>query len=46
LLVAGISFIGYLIAGLVQNVFVVLGVSLVILLAVLFVLRALNKKQA
>ncbi len=46
LTVAAISFVGYLLAGLVQNVYIVLGVSFVILLAVLFVIRACAKKAA
>lgn len=46
LTVAAISFVGYLLAGLVQNVYIVLGASLVIMLAVLFVIRACTKKTA
>ena len=46
LTVAGVSLAGYLLAGLVQNVFIVLGVSLVLLLATLFILRfCLSKKS-
>ena len=37
--VAGVSAVGYLISGFVQNVFVVLGVSVALLLAVLFIIR-------
>lgn len=43
--VAGVSAVGYLISGFVQNVFVVLGVSIVLMLAVLFVLRALVRRK-
>ncbi len=45
ILVAVISFVGYLIAGFVQNVFVVLGISLVLLLGTLYVLKICGKKQ-
>lgn len=38
--VAGVSAVGYLIAGFVQNVFVVLGVSIALMFGVLFVLKA------
>ena len=44
--VAAVSFIGYIIAGFVQNVFVVLGASALILLAVLFVIKMMQKKKA
>ncbi|MEE1280101.1 MAG: Na+/H+ antiporter NhaC family protein [Oscillospiraceae bacterium] len=43
--VAAVSFVGYIIAGFVQNAFVVLGVSCAILIATLFVIRAVSKKQ-
>ncbi len=44
--VAGVSLIGYLLAGFVQNVWVVLGVSLVLMLAVLWLLTFLaNRKK-
>ncbi len=46
LTVAGVSLVGYLLAGFVQNVFVVLGVSLVLLLALLTLLKFLSKKTA
>ncbi len=46
LTVAGVSLVGYLLAGLIQNVFVVLGVSLVLLLAVLSLILILQKKKA
>ncbi len=39
LLVAFVSFIGYVIAGVVQNAWIVLGISLVLLCAVLFVVK-------
>jgi hypothetical protein len=44
--VAGVAAVGYLISGFVQNVFVVLGVSIVLLLAVLFILKAVIGKKA
>jgi len=46
LTVAGISFVGYILAGFVQNVFIVLGASIVILLGTLFVIKAVQKKKA
>lgn len=42
--VAGVCAVGYLISGFVQNVFVVLGASFVLLLAVLFAVKAFAKK--
>ena len=46
LLVAGISFIGYILAGFVQNVWIVLPVSLVLLAAALLLIRNMQKKAA
>lgn len=46
LTVAGVSFVGYIIAGFVQNVFVVLPVSFLLLFAALTVLRTMQKKAA
>lgn len=44
--VAGVSLVGYLLAGFVQNVWIVLGVSLVLMIAVLWLLTALaNRKK-
>ncbi|MBO5248344.1 MAG: Na+/H+ antiporter NhaC family protein [Clostridia bacterium] len=44
--VAAVSFLGYLLAGFVQNVFVILGVSLVLMIAVLWGLTAfVNRKK-
>ena len=43
--VAGVCMIGYLISGFVQNVFVVLGISLVIMLAVLFGIKYCSDKK-
>lgn len=43
--VAIISFIGYILAGFVQNVFVVLPVSIVILIATLFVIKKISAKK-
>ncbi len=46
LTVAGVSLVGYLLAGFVQNVFLVLGVSLALMIATLFVIRAIVRKKA
>lgn len=46
IMVAGISFVGYILAGFVQNVFVVLGVSTLILIATLFIIKKTQKKLA
>ncbi|MBR6793803.1 MAG: Na+/H+ antiporter NhaC family protein [Clostridia bacterium] len=46
LTVAAVTLVGYLLAGFVQNVFVVLGVSLVLMIAVLLLIRMLQKKKA
>ena len=44
--VAGVCIVGYLISGFIQNVFVVLGISIVLMLGLLFLLRAvIGKKQ-
>ena len=45
LLVAGVCLVGYLISGFVQNVFVVLGASVVLLLAVLFTISVLSRRS-
>lgn len=46
LTVAAVSLVGYVLAGFVQNVFIVLGVSLLLLFATLFLLtRLANRKQ-
>ena len=44
MLVAGISFLGYILAGFVQNVWIVLPASMAALAAALFILRAAQKK--
>ncbi len=44
--VAVISFVGYLVAGFVQNVFIVLGVGFALLLGTLYVLKMLNKRNS
>ena len=44
--VAIVSFIGFIIAGFVQNVFITWIVSFALMLAVLFVIRAIEKKKA
>lgn len=46
LTVAAVCALGYLIAGFVQNVFIVLGASIVIMLAVLFFIRLFSKRKA
>ncbi len=43
--VAGVSAVGYLLSGVVQNVFVILGFSIVLLLAVLFTIQFLQKRK-
>ncbi|MBQ7935540.1 MAG: Na+/H+ antiporter NhaC family protein [Clostridia bacterium] len=43
--VAAISLAGYLLAGFVQNVYIVLGFSIVLTIGTLFVLKTLNKKK-
>ncbi len=44
--VAIVSFIGFIIAGFVQNVFITWIVSFALMLAVLFIIRAIEKKKA
>ena len=46
LTVAAISFVGFILAGFVQSAWVVLPVSLAILVAVLLIIKAVQKKQA
>ncbi len=46
LTVAAISFVGYLVAGFCQNVYITLGVSFVLMLAVLFTIMSFSKKNA
>ena len=46
MMVAGVSFVGYILAGFVQNAWIVLPVSLAMLVAVLLVIRAAQKKTA
>lgn len=45
LTVAAVSFVGYIIAGFVQNAWVSLGASLLILLAILFIIRYFGNKK-
>ncbi|MBQ7034966.1 MAG: Na+/H+ antiporter NhaC family protein [Clostridia bacterium] len=45
LTVAGISLVGYLLAGFVQNVYIVLGFSLLLTLGVLFAIKAITKNK-
>ncbi|MBP3854211.1 MAG: Na+/H+ antiporter NhaC family protein [Ruminiclostridium sp.] len=44
--VAGVCAVGYIISGFVQNVFAVLGISAALMLAVLYVIRLFEKRQA
>ena len=46
ILVAGVSFVGYIMAGFVQNAWIVLPASLALLVVVLLVIRALQAKKA
>ena len=46
LMVAGVSFVGYIIAGFVQNVWIVLPVSVILMIAVLFGIKAAQNKKA
>ena len=43
--VAGVCAVGYIISGFVQNVFVVLGASMVMMLAVLFAIKVISKSK-
>ena len=45
LTVAGISLVGYLLAGFVQNVYIVLGFSLILTIGTLFVIKTLTKNK-
>lgn len=45
LTVAGVCAVGYLISGFIQNVFVVLGISIVLMLAVLVVIKAVTGRR-
>lgn len=45
LTVGAICFVNYILAGLVQNVFICLAVGIVLVLAVLFIIRAMNAKK-
>ena len=44
--VASVSFVGFIVAGFVQNVYVTLAVSTVLMLAVLFLLRSIEARKA
>ncbi len=46
LTVAGISFVSYIIAGFVQNVYISLGVAIVLTIGTLFVIKLLTNKKA
>lgn len=43
--VAGVCAVGYLLSGFIQNVFVVLGISIVLMIAVLFAINVLTKNR-
>lgn len=43
--VAGVSAVGYLLSGFVQNVFVVLGVSILLMLSILFTIKMLTQSK-
>ena len=46
LTVAAVSFVGYILAGLVKSVWIVLPVSLAVLLAVLYIVKVVNGKKS
>ena len=46
LTVAAVCVVGYVFSGFVQNVFAVFGFSIALMLAVLFIIRAAEKKKA
>lgn len=46
LTVAGVCAVGYIISGFIQNVFVVLGASIVLMAAVMFLIKFINKRKA
>ena len=46
LTVAAISFVGYILAGFIQNAWIVLAISLAVLVAVLFTIKAVQAKKA
>ena len=46
LTVAAVCAVGYIISGFIQNVFVVLGASVVLMLAVMFLIKFINKRKA
>ena len=46
LTVAGVTFVGYILAGFIQNAWIVLPVSLVLMAATLLAIRASQKKTA
>jgi Na+/H+ antiporter NhaC len=45
LLVAGVSFVGYILAGLIQNAWIVLPISLALLVGVLFIIKIVQSKK-
>ncbi len=45
LTVAGVSFVSYILAGFVQNAYIVLPISIVLMLATLFVIKAVSKPK-
>jgi Na+/H+ antiporter NhaC len=46
MVVAGVTFVGYILAGFVQNAWVVLPVSVAMMAAVLLVIRSMQNKKA
>jgi Na+/H+ antiporter NhaC len=46
LTVAGVSFVSYIIAGFVQNVYIMLPVAAVLTVGTLFVIKAVSSKKA
>ena len=46
LTVAGVSFVAYIIAGFIRNAFIVLPIAIALMVATLFVIKYLVKKEA
>ncbi len=44
--VAGISFVSYIIAGFVRNVYISLGIAIILTIITLFIIKAITKKKA
>ena len=43
--VAAVSFVAYILAGFIRNVFIVLPIAIVLMIATLFVIKAITKKS-